>query len=399
MLSGRDIICFANDWQADPLSKKHLMVRLAKTNRILWINSLHNRKPRLTRKDTRRVIQKVREFLRGLVCLHPNIWILTPLYVPFLRFARVRRLNRFLLKWQLRFALWRLGFCGPITWTFVPTSADVVGELGECMVIYHCVDEFTAFSDAAVTDVHQSEMQLLKKADLVLAASQPLWERKRVANQHTYLLLHGVDYEHFRRATLTSTLVAPELQCLPRPILGFHGLVADWVDVVLLAELARCRPDWSLVLVGRVETNVGGLQALHNVHILGHRPYARLPEFLRGFDVGLLPFALGDLTHCANPLKLREYLAAGLPVVASPLPEVVRFKGLVRTARTVSDYVEQIELLLKRKLTGPSAERSELIAEESWDRRIEEVSALVESRLSSASLKERTLDVAGQTNE
>ena len=396
-LRGRDIICFANDWQGDPLSKKHLMLRLAKDNRILWINSLHNRRPRLARKDARRVAQKLREFVRGLVRVHPNIWALTPLYIPFLRYRWIRSLNRVLLQGQLRLALRRLRFRRPITWTFVPTSAEVVGRLGESCVIYHCVDEFAAFSDAAVDDVRQAEELLLRKADVVLTASQPLWERKRSANKHTWLVPHGVDYEHFRRATLASTPIAPELRTLPRPILGFHGLVADWVDVAVLAEVARRRPHWSLVLVGPIETNVDGLRTLPNVHLLGHRPYAKLPEYLRGFDIALLPFAEGELTHCANPLKLREYLAAGLPVVSAPLPEVARFGTLVRMARTAEDYISQIEALLQQGHTGPSAERSNLVAGESWDQRVKEIEALLEPWLFSASKKGQVVRPANHT--
>lgn len=392
ILSRRDIICFANDWHGDPLSKKHLMLRLAKDNRILWINSLHNRRPRLAPKDVRRVVQKLGEFVRGITYVHPNIWVLTPLYLPFLRFGWNRYLNRILLQSQLRFALWRLGFRHPIVWTFAPTSAEIVGHLGESLIIYHCVDEFAAFSDAAVGDVRQAEQQLLKKADVVLAASLPLWERKRAANKHTYVLRHGVDYQHFRRAALPSTPLAPELEALPRPILGFHGMVADWVDIPLLAQIARRRPDWTLVLVGNINVNVDALRELANVHMLGHRPYAKLPEYLRGFDVGLLPFAEGELTHCANPLKLREYLAAGLPVIASPLPEISRFEPLVRTAMTAAEYIEQVDSLYRKGQTGPSMERSDLVAAESWEHRVEEIGALLEPWLSSASVKRPMFD-------
>jgi glycosyltransferase involved in cell wall biosynthesis len=382
MLKGHHIICFANDWQADPLSKKHLMLRLAQYNRILWVNSLHNRRPRLARKDVRRIAQKLREFFRGVTNVHPNIWVVTPLYMPSLRYGWIRRANRWLLHVQLRRALWRLDFQRPITWTFVPTSADVVGTFGESLLVYHCVDEFAAFGDAAVSDVRLAEQRLLQKVDVVLAASFPLLECKRATNKHTYLVRHGVDYEHFRCATLASTPVAPELKHLPRPILGFHGLLADWVDIGALAEIARRRPDWTLVLVGRVETNVDALRTLPNVHLLGHQPYMRLPQILRGFDVALLPFVEGDLTYCANPLKLREYLAAGLPVVSSPLPEVVHFEPLVRTARTAAEFIRQIEDLMQRGQTGPSADRSDHVAGESWDRKVEEIEALLEPWLS-----------------
>jgi glycosyltransferase involved in cell wall biosynthesis len=115
--------------------------------------------------------------------------------------------------------------------------------------------------------------------------------------------------------------------------------------------------------------------------VLGHRPYARLPEYLRGFDVALLPFVVNELTRAANPLKLREYLAAGLPVVAAPLPEIARFEGLVSLASSADEYASRIELLLEQKRVGPSRERSSQVACESWDSKVAEIENLLSSVL------------------
>ncbi len=379
----RDIICFANDWSGDPLSKKQVMLRLARQHRVLWINSMNNRRPRLARKDFRRVFEKLRDFRHGLKQVQERIWVLAPLYVPFHRRAFVRSFNRRILGWQIGRALQRLRFMQPITYAFLPSSADVVGTLGERLIVYHCVDEYGAFSDAA-GEIRERERELLAKADLVLVCSSPLVSSKREHNPRTYLVTHGVDYEHFRRATEDSTPVAPELRALPRPILGFHGMVADWVDLSLIGELARLRPEWSIVLVGRVDTDLAPIRGLHNVHVLGHRPYERLPEYLRGFDVALLPFVANELTRNANPLKLREYLAAGLPVVAAPLPEVARMAkmdGLVSLAATAEEYARHITTLLEQGVVGPSRHRSEKMADESWDCKVAEIERLLATAL------------------
>jgi len=383
MLIGRDILCFANDWAGDPLSKKQVMLRLAQRNRILWVNSLHNRKPRFATKDARRVMQKLREFVKGTKRVHANIWHITPLYLPFLKYGWIRRLNGFLLRSQLRHAMRRLKFGEIVTWTFSPTSADVVGTLGEELVIYHCVDEYSSFSDAAFQEVEVAEQLLLKKADLVLASSTPLLEKKRPFNTCTYLALHGVDYQHFHKAVEASTHVAGELQGLPRPILGFHGLLADWVDLRLIVEIARKRSDWSIVLVGRADTELSMFQNVSNVILVGHRSYSQLPTYLKGFDVALLPFVQNELTRNANPLKLREYLAAGLPVVATPLPEVIRFDGAVSLAATADEYIRKIEEILALGLAGPSSERSNGVIHESWDVKVAEMEELVCAALSS----------------
>lgn len=385
MLHGQDIICFANDWSGDPLSKKQVMLRLAENNRILWVNSLHNRRPRLTKKDARRVLQKIWNFGKGLQQVSRNLWVVTPLYVPFMESPVVQRLNRMILGRQLKRALHQLKFWKPITWTFVPTSSDIVGTLGERQIVYHCVDEYSSFSDAA-NEVRRCEESLLAKSDLVLVCSARLLETKKPLNPRTYLVTHGVDHAHFRAATDPNLPIASELRNLPHPILGFHGLIADWVDLPLLAELAKLKPGWSIVLVGRADTNLDPIKGLSNVHCLGHRPYARLPEYLRGFDVALLPFVMNQLTISSNPLKLREYLAAGLPVVSTPLPEVLRFGSLVRTANTAEEYVCEIEKLLEIGNTGPNAERSAQVADEAWEHKIEEMTRLLEAEVKPATM-------------
>jgi glycosyltransferase involved in cell wall biosynthesis len=376
MIQPSDIICFANDWESDPLSKKQIMLRLAGRHRILWINSINNRRPRFASKDFRRSAQKLRVFKRGLMQVGGRIWVLSPLYLPYHGQPLVRSVNRRLVGWQIRRALRQLNFTQPITWSFVPTSADFVGTFGERLIVYQCVDEYGAFSDAA-PEICERERDLLVKSDFVLVSSSALQESKQKSNPRTYLVTHGVDYEHFRLASDDNTRVAEELSSIKRPILGFHGLLADWVDIALIAEIAQRRPDWSIVLVGRMDTESDALKGLPNVHIIGHRPYSRLPEFLRGFDVALLPFVCNELTRNANPLKLREYLAAGLPVVAAPLPEVMRLGHLVSVATTPEEYICEISRLLEEGAVGPSRQRSEQMAGESWDSKVLEIEHLL----------------------
>ncbi len=370
------LICFANDWSADPLSKKHLMLRFARKRRILWINSVNNRRPRLARKDMRRIWEKLSGFKQGLIQVHDSIWVLNPLYIPFHGNPTVRALNRRLLGMQIRRALSRLDIKRPVTYTFAPTSADVAGTLGENKIVYHCVDEFAAFSDAG-SEVAARERELLKKSDVVLCSAAALFDRKKEHNPNTHLITHGVDYEFFRKTVDAATPVAEELKALPRPILGFTGLLADWVDLPVIAELAKRHPEWSVVLIGRADTDLSALDGLKNVHLLGHRPYDLLPQYLRGFDIALLPFVNNELTVNANPLKLREYMAAGLPVVASPIPEVARYAAHVALAGSADEYETEILRLLKRGEVGPSATRSAQMAPESWDAKAAQIESLL----------------------
>lgn len=377
MIEGNDIICFSNDWDADPLSKKHIVLRLAQKNRVLWVNSTGNRNPTASVQDLRRVWKKVRQCFRGCRSVSRNISVFTPMIIPYHGIRAARWVNRRLLAWSLRRACRKLGFQNPITWTFVPSSADVVGSLGERLVIYHCVDEFSKFTGANETAILEMERRLMEKADIVVVSSSRLYETKRRYNPNTFLVTHGVDVAHFRNACLPAIEAPAECAELKHPVIGFFGLVADWVDLEVVRFLAESRPQWSLLLIGEIQTDTSALRKLPNVHLLGRRNYQTLPAYCKAIDVAILPFVVNELTVASNPLKLREYLAAGLPVVATPLPEVVKLGALVRTARTPGEFLKQIETLLNEGKSGPDPAVSALIARDSWDQKVEELSGII----------------------
>ncbi|MCX6624261.1 MAG: glycosyltransferase [Acidobacteria bacterium] len=377
MLEGNDIICFANDWDGDPLSKKHIALRLARKNRVLWVNSTGNRNPTATLRDLRRGWKKLRQYFQGCRPVANNITVFSPLVIPFHGNPAARWVNRRLLAWSLRRACRKLGFESPITWTFVPSSADVAGSLGERLLIYHCVDEFSKFTGTNETAILEMERGLMEKADLVVVSSSRLYETKRRHNPNTFLVTHGVDVAHFRNACRREVAAPADCAKLNHPVIGFFGLIADWVDLEVVRYLASSRPQWSLLLIGEVQTDTSALRKLPNVHLLGRRSYQSLPAYCKAFDVAILPFVVNELTVAANPLKLREYLAAGLPVVATPLPEVLKLNGLVRTARTPVEFLEHVEALLNEGNRGPDPAVSVLMERESWDQKMEELSRII----------------------
>jgi glycosyltransferase involved in cell wall biosynthesis len=221
------------------------------------------------------------------------------------------------------------------------------------------------------------ERGLMEKADLVVVSSSRLLETKRAYNPNTVLVTHGVDVAHFRNACLRTVAPPPDCVGLKRPVIGFVGTVADWVDLEVVRYLAASRPQWSLLLVGDIQTDTSVLRGLSNVRLLGRRSYQSLPAYCKMFDVAILPFVVNDLTVAANPLKLREYLAAGLPVVATPLPEVLKLSNLVRVAQTPEEFLEGTEALLNEGACGPDLAVSTLMERESWDDKVEELSGIV----------------------
>jgi glycosyltransferase involved in cell wall biosynthesis len=384
VLSGRDMLCFSHDWTGDPLSKTHLMRLLAHENRILWVNSIGYRAPSASSADVKRAFKKLSAAATPVREVEPNIFVLNPLVIPAYGRPAIRAFNRRFLQFQVRRAMRRLGFSRPVNWVFNPAAALIAGHLNEEQVIYYCVDEYTAFSGVSAGAVAELEQQLLKRADLVIVSAEKLYESKAPHNPNTVLVRHGVDFNHFAKALDPATVVPAEIASLPRPIIGFFGLIADWVDVDAMAAIAKHFSAGSLVVLGKATTDVSALQALPNVHMLGRKPYAELPAYCKGFDVAINPFRVNELTLNANPLKVREYLAAGLPVISTDIPEV-RVLGQCRLASSTEQFISEIEAALA--LPGPSGARSDAIRPESWQARLDEIgehlSALERSKVRS----------------
>jgi glycosyltransferase involved in cell wall biosynthesis len=377
MIEGQDIICFCNDWDGDPLSKKHIMSRFAKRNRVLWVNSVGVRNPTASVYDLKRIVQKVRAFSAGHKKVTDSINVFTPLVIPFHGNPLARWINRKALRWSLLRTCRRLGFKDPITWVFIPASAEVAGTLNERMLVYHCVDEYSEFTGTDKTALLNLERHLIEKSDYVIVCSDRLLQSKRKYNDKTFLVTHGVDVEHFKKACDPNTAIPEELKSIKKPIIGFFGLIADWVDLGLIRFLADSRPDWSFVLLGKVTTDTKIVEGVSNVHLLGSKSYQKLPGYAKAFDVAILPFAINELTLNSNPLKLREYLAAGLPVVSTAIPEAARLEGALRVGRNYDEFLAHLDSIIRSGQTGPQRSISLEMEKESWDHKVEELSRIV----------------------
>jgi len=338
---------------------------LAEQNTVLWINYHASRAPMATVSDLKHVARKLRQVFQGLKSPRKNVFVLTPLVIPLPGKAWARKVNRWLLIRRVQRALRQVGH-GPVqVWSFTPDISYALGHFGEEKVVYYCVDEHAAFSGYDREQVLQDEADLCRRADLVVTTSQALQEAKAPLNPNTILVTHGVDYEHFSRAVREDLAVPEDVKDIPHPIMGFFGLIRDWVDLDLLAEVARLRPDWHIVLLGDSTVGLAPYRGIPNMHFLGRRPYEQLPAYCKCFDVGLIPFKINDLTRAVNPIKLREYLAAGLPVVSTPLPEVKLYSGMVETADTPEGFVRAVEVA---KAAGPDGRgiRAAAMARETW---------------------------------
>lgn len=369
-LRGRDMLCFGHDWSGDPLSKTHVMRLFARDNRVLWINSIGYRAPTASGRDLERILHKLSAAAEPVKEVEPNIFVQSPLAIPAYGSPAVQKLNRELLKLQVRRAMNKLGFRRVVNWVWNPAAAVVAGALGESLLVYYCVDEFTAFSGVPA-ELVALERTLIERADAVIVSSEELYRSKSPHNPRTALVRHGVEHAHFARALDPATVIPEDVKSLPRPVIGYFGLMADdWIDIDLMAHVARRFSSGSMVLLGKVTTDLSRLTALPNVHVLGRKPFEALPAYCKAFDVAINPFPINDVTLSSNPLKVREYLAAGLPVVSTRIPEVLVVPGV-----RVADDKEAFANLIEEELAspGPRAERSATMKDESWEAKVEEV--------------------------
>lgn len=373
------IIAFAKDWNEDPTSNHHVLRELAKARRVLWLNSIATRKPKLSSgRDLGKLVRKVREFSRGPVNVEHDLWVTSPLAVPLPGNPTARTINRSVLRAQIQALRLRMGIGRFQLWTFLPNTAAYIGTLGEDCAIYYCVDEWSLFSHIDREQTLADERVLLAKVDAVFAINHPLAEAKRAVNPRTYVCPHGVDHPLFARALDAATVVPPDLADLPRPRIGFYGTLRDWVDFELIAYVARKRPDWTLVLIGQVLADLSPIRGLANVHLLGRKLHSELPAYCKGFDVGVIPYRIDERMAFVNPLKLREYLSAGLPVVSTPVPEVSRFGDLAYVAATRNDFVSAIERALGEDSPAARGMRSLAMRNETWAARVAQVARTVD---------------------
>jgi hypothetical protein len=366
------IIYFGNDWMAENRTSSHHVARwLAKRTNVIYVESPGLRAPKGTGRDIKKLLSKVALALRGPRTQPEGLSVQTLLQVPLHRFWIVRAANRYLMMATLKLLMRWKGIKKPITWFVVPHLASIAGELGEEMSVYYCIDDYASLPDVDPQAVRSMDDSLTRKADLVFVASGTLLDGKRALNANTHVSPHGVDYEHFVRAQDPTLETPADIAHLPRPLIGFFGLIERWIELDLVAYLARERPQWSFLMIGRVAVPDSDVPKLPNLHSYG-----------KAFTAAIIPYHLTPQVINSNPIKLREYLAMGKPIVAVSIPEIDKFKDYVATARTKEEFLAALDRAVAHGLTPEQARRqTELAATMTWDANLRRVMGVVEKQL------------------
>lgn len=370
-------VCFAaQDWwyHNQAHSDFQLMRSVARTRKVLVVNSIGMRMPLpgRTTQPWRRIARKlgsVARLVRRPLTDLPNFHVMSPLPLPLYGTAIGRRLAAFVVRAQVRVVCLMLGIREPVICVTIPTAWDVARGLPHRSLVYNRSDLHSAFPELAGDTVRTMESELLRAADHVLYASQVLMRREEASvGGSAHFLDHGVDVEHFRARSATQ--LPDDLVQIPRPRIGYFGAIDETlIDVELLERIAVELPEASLVLVGSAAGPMTSLTRHRNVYWLGHRHYGEIPSYGSGFDVALIAYRVNSWSSHVNPIKLKEYLALGLPVVSTPFGEASRYADRIDVADSPVEYIRALRVALARVDTAREGPPAAAADDWSWDSR------------------------------
>jgi glycosyltransferase involved in cell wall biosynthesis len=333
---------------------------------VLYVDTPGMRSPTASTRDLRKIGRIARNFLARPKSMGPRLWHLTVPQIPFRQLPFVERLNRALGRWLVRRAARFLHFSRRLSWFAVPHPSAMAGAVGDELVVYYVVDDYAALAQMDASRIQRLDDELTARADVVFVCSETLLNRKRELNRNVEYSPHGVDFDLFSRAQDPATEIAEAARTLAHPIIGYFGSIAGQIDLELIAYLAGQRKNWTFLLIGMASVDVEAIAALPNVHLPGPQPYESLPRWAKAFDVTIVPYRRDRFVMNSNPLKIREYLAAGKPVVSIRAPEMERFGDLILLADSQEEFLHNIEQALESETAEIRQIRMDAVRNSSW---------------------------------
>lgn len=395
-MENETILCIATRmWDSLWRDSQQIMSRIAAHNRVLYFEPGRNPDRRASAELLRNASHFVSLNWREV---RKNLFVIpTPSSLPFARrhlptgvlrltTPLVAGINSGILVRHVRQAMDAFEVVNPILWIYDPRHIGLAGKLGEKLVCYYNYDELAEFpGNEHIHDIlNRYDARMSRRADLIFVTSRGQWERRRRMNPNTHFIPNGVDFELFNRALEPATRVANELLHINKPMIGYCGWLGYQIDAELLLRVATEYSHCSLVLVGPdnlSEEDSRRLSKMPNVHFLGQKELARLPEYLKAFDVALIPYTVKGHALTVYPLKLHEYLASGRAIVATALPELRPYSGLIHIGETHEQFIAQIGQALSDNSPQAIEARVATARNNTWDQRVSDIYRFLDIRL------------------
>jgi glycosyltransferase involved in cell wall biosynthesis len=393
-----DLIVFGEDFGGLPSSTQHLIGHLAQDRKIIWVNSIGLRQPKLNWKDIKRATNKLlglsKQGYRSQLAANTDnqhvtacqnntahhskitnqgginrgsIQVVNLRTIPAPKSRLARYIAKMMMCRQLKPILNKANLNQPILWSSLPTAADLCGELNEVAVIYYCGDDFSELAGVDHQTVTNHENALVNKAQLILAASPSM--QARFPAHKTTLIPHGVDVHHFQ----TSVPKADDFPSQGRPVAGFYGSLSSWFDTQLIQTVSDALPEWDFMLIGPLEIDKTELPQGNNIHYIGPRPHHALPSYCQHWDVSLLPFKQNGQIAACSPLKLMEYLANQRPIITTDYPAVAPYKKYVTIIHSAQEMISAL-----RQVNSLTSIPSDVVSKDTWQARSNTVARLME---------------------
>lgn len=372
-------------WASNPSCCTHIMACLSKSNRVIYVNPIssdfmgvHSSKGLLTR-----VLRKAKSMLKCFRRVEKNLYVLSPLFIPVQGVPFFDRMNNALLRIQLGFTMLLLRFKQPILWVENIRSADFLGSFSWKSIIYHVSDRFEECPYTKNKEkLAQRERDVTNNSDLLICVSKELYDSKKALVSNVIYLPHGVDFEEFRIA-LEKENPFENISEGKRGAAGYFGTLTAQNDIELLEHCAEKLQNVMFVFAGQITAgDYDNLKKMNNVHFIGKVPYDEIPSLCASFDVCLLPWKMNKWIENCNPLKLKEYMASGNPIVSVPIREVKEnYSDFISVANSKEEFCERIEWELQNDTPERQTERIRIASEHSWDKHVQIIESEIDKLL------------------
>lgn len=361
-------LVFSDDFGKHPSSCQHLFSFVPVGHQVLWVNTIGMRSPRLTSRDLHKALTKSGKMLSGVFnkkiqTSTDRIKVCQPPMLPFLNIPLIRIINKKSVTRHVSKQLVLLKMKSPICVITAPNACDYIGQFNESKIVYYCVDDFSEWPSLNKDLIKGMENELIYKSDVFIATSQNLADKLAAKGKKVHLLTHGVDSDFFRN---TSKTEHPLLAGIPRPRVGYFGLFDARSDINLIKTVATRMPDISFIITGDIETDISDLRKVKNIFFTGRVPYNELPKIAYNWEICMLPYLVNILTNAIQPLKIKEYLATGKPIISTPIKEACNLGDFVIIAQTADEWERKIRSSLRKFHHEQIEKRNEFLKKESW---------------------------------